>query len=494
MQRNDPMARQDTGLKSMIFDPMESATSMGYYHKATNLSHGMLRNMAKTPIIRAIINTRKDQVAEFCKVQEQSKSKGFVIKKKGVEEGEEVSDRDKKVIEKLTEFVLACGDVENTWKWDNFETMIRKFTEDSLVLDQGTFEVIPMRNFEPYAWVAVDGATFRIADSYDDVSNIADTVKVRGSYPSYVQIYQNRVVREFYPWELCFATRNPSTNIYSNNYGRAELEDLVATVTAMLNADSYNAKFFRHGSAPKGALLVKKGNINPDKVQELRRDWNAMMAGVNNSHKTPILDAESVEWLDFQKNNRDMEFSKFQEYLIKLACAVFKISPEELGFTLEGGKGGIGGNDSGKEEKKYSIDKGLKPILTFLETLINKYIIGPKTNGQYIFKFVGIDVESVKEESERDNKDVLTHITPDELRKKKNLPPLPNGAGKLPLSPVISQMQMMGQQQQQEQQQKDEEGEDMERENQNPFLEDDDNVFSKSFNDWFVKEYTDIVA
>jgi HK97 family phage portal protein len=483
--------RQD-GMKSILIDPFENASSMGYYSKSAYLSYDVLRAMSRAPIIRAIINTRKDQVAEFTKPQPNKYSKGFILKKKGQDDNE-TEDPDKDMIEKLKSFLLNCGDEENKWDWDDFEVFIRKIVEDSLVLDQACFEVIPTRSFEPYQFVATDGATIRIADSRDNENNVRDAAKVMGYYPSYVQVVHNIIQNEFYPWEMCFGVRNPSTNIKSYGYGRSELEDLVVTITSMLNADAYNGKFFRHGSAPKGALLIKKGNISPDKVAQLRKDWNAMMSGVENMHKTPILDAESVEWLDMQKTNRDMEFSKFQEYLIKVACAIYKISPEEIGFTLEGSKGGgLGGNDSGKEEKNYSQDKGLKPLLTSIQGWINKYIIGPKTNWEYEFQFVGIEVESAAQEQERIQKEVTLFITPDEVRKNKGLKPLPGGAGELPVNPIFAQMKQMDQQGQMDAQQKQDESDDQERVNTNPFLDadqqDSGNPFAKALNNWWEQE------
>lgn len=499
MSRQTPV-RQDN-MKSLIVDPFENASaSMGYYSKRAYLSYDVLRAMSRAPIIRAIINTRKDQVAEFTKPQQNKYSKGFVIRKKGQENGEESSSEDRAVIGRLEEFITNCGDLgDNNSKrwgnWDSFETFVRKIVEDSLVLDQATFEVIPTRAFEPYRFSAVDAGTIRIADTaLNDNQNSRGARQVMGYYPQYVQVVHNVIVAEFYPWELCFGVRNPSTSIRSYGYGRSELEDLVVTVTSMLNADAYNGKFFRHGSAPKGALLVKKGNINPDKVAQLRRDWNAMMSGVENMHKTPILDAESVEWLDMQKTNRDMEFSKFQEYLIKVACAIYKISPEEIGFPLEGTRSNpLGGGDSGRDEKNYSIDKGLKPLLTAIQGWINKYIIGPKTNWQYEFLFVGVEVESAAQEQQRIEKEVTLYITPDEVRKSKGLKPLPNGMGSIPLNPIIAQLNMMQQQGAEQGQQRMMEEEDEQRVNTNPFLNEDEdgedeNPFLKSFSNWWESE------
>lgn len=484
------LPRQD-GMKSIILDPFDVSSSMGYYHKATNVSFHSLRAMSRQPIIRAILNTRKDQVAEFCKPQEEKYSPGFVFKKKGVKDEDELTPADQKTIEKLTNFILNCGDDDEKWDLDDFEVFIRKVVEDSLSLDQACFEIIPNRGSEPTQFVAVDGATFRLADSYDNENNLTGAKRINGYYPSYVQVYQGNIVAEFYPWELCFGIRNPSTNIYANGYGRSELEDLITTVTSMINADSYNGKFFRHGSAPKGALLVKKGNINKDAIAQLRTDWNAMMSGVENMHKTPVLDAESVEWLDMQKTNRDMEFSKFQEYLIKLACAVYKISPEEIGFTLQGSSGGgLGSREGGKQEKKYSRDKGLKPLLVFIQGLINKFIVGPKTNNLWEFRFVGIDDETAQEEEERLQKAVTLYMTPDEVRIGKGMKPLPKGMGKLPLNPIFSQMVMMQQQQAQESQQQQQEQEQQQFDNSNPFLDEgEENPFAKAFNSWAEKEF-----
>lgn len=495
MQRQNGKPKTSaTGVKSMILDPLEVSSSMGYFNKATALSYSTLRAMSRAPIIRAIINTRKDQVAEFCKPQSDKYQKGFIIAKKGVTDPEELSKSDQSAIKVFADFIVNCGEPENKWKWDGFETFIRKWVEDSLTLDQGCFEVIPQRDFLPHSFVAVDGATFRIADSYDDDRVGNDDVKINGCYPSYVQVYQGVIIREFYPWELCFGIRNPSTNILKNGYGESELEVLIQTITAMLNSDTYNANFFRQGTAPKGALMVKGANIDPNAVAELRRDWSAMMAGVSNMHKTPVLNSDEVTWLDLQKTNRDMEFSKFQEYLIKVACAIFKISPEEIGFPLEGSKGGgIGGNDSGESEKQYSIDKGLKPLLTFIQNCINKYIVGPKSNDLFEFRFVGIDIESATQEEERLTKAVTTYMTIDEVRAAKNLKPLPGGKGKMILSPIMAQM-IQGEQQAKSEQQNSQGEQDREQEqNQNPFLDDeeqDGDPFVKGFDEWFRKQYT----
>src|SRR5690606_32702791 len=74
----------NTKRKSIIIDPLETASAGGYLYKPGTLSFDVLRAMSRAPVIRAIINTRKDQVADFCKPQPDKYSPGFIIEKRGV--------------------------------------------------------------------------------------------------------------------------------------------------------------------------------------------------------------------------------------------------------------------------------------------------------------------------------------------------------------------------------------------------------------------------
>lgn len=404
--------RPQSNGKSILIDPFNQNVNDGYYNKNSNLSFGMLRAMSMTPIPRAIIGTRKAQISEFTTPQTDKYSTGFIIRKKRkhyqVDEDAKLSKQEEKEIDLLTEFIINCGDKENKFHADDFEKFAGLFIEDSLSLDQGCFETVRGRKSTMdniVEFYAVDGATIRIADTWDDdaVKN-KGSKKINGYYPSYVQTIDGVINSEFYPWDLCFGVRNPQTNIKSSGYGRSELEDLTNTVTDLLNAAMYNSQYFRIGSNPKGILRVK--NMNTTRIEEFRQNWMADMAGVKNAHKLPIIDADSLDFINTQGTSKDMEYHKYLEFLIKIACAHFKISPEEIGFTLEGtGTGGLGGGDN-KTELEYSRNKGLVPLLRYLQSKLNKYIIGPKTDDKYELIFVGYDQKTEQEELEDDVKKV----------------------------------------------------------------------------------------
>lgn len=434
-----PNVKQDA--KAFFIDPLEFNANLGYKDKPFSLTYTTLKRMSKTPIINSIIKTRKNQIADFAEPQENKYSTGFAIRKK-MRGGEEqtMNKEDKKIAFAITDFLLNGGK-ESTWMSDDFDTFIRKIVEDSLTYDQMTFEVVRNRRGQVESFKATDAATFRIADSYfdDDYDNAffqrkgADVWKersefgkaVKGYYPAFVQVYQNTKVNEFYPWELCFGVRNPSTSIFSNGYGCSELEELINVVTSMLWGDEYNRRFFSQGSAPKGLLRVK-GNNNEAALQQFKQQWQSMISGVMQSWKTPVVEAD-VEWIDLQKNNRDMEYSSWMEYLIKISCAVYNIDPTEIGWDISRSQGSGGMFEgSQKERLQNSKDKGLYPTLKFIQRKINKYIIDP-INPDYEFVFMGLNGLTIEQELEMDIKKINSFMTVNEARSKYDLKPLEYG-------------------------------------------------------------------
>ena len=427
--------------KAFFIDPLEFNSNLGYKDKSFSLSYTTLKRMSKTPIINSIIKTRKNQVADFAEPQENKYSTGFVVRKKsknGVEQ--KMDNKDKRIAFAITDFLLKGGNV-GEWEHDDFDTFIRKIVDDSLTYDQMTFEIMRNRRGKVESFVATDAATFRMANSFfakdydipyfsndkglwgQDKSDYGP--KIKGYYPAYVQVYQNVKVSEFYPWELCFGIRNPSTSIFANGYGCSELEELINVVTSLLWGDEYNRRVFSQGSAPKGMLRVK-GAVNETALQQFKQQWQSMITGVMQSWKTPVVN-QDVEWIDLQKNNRDMEYSSWMEYLIKIACAIFNIDPIEIGWDISRSSGRNGLFEGGQEKRlQNSKDKGLYPLLKFLQRKINKYIV-EQIHPDYEFVFMGLNGMTIDQELDLDIKKVQAFATINEIREKYEMKPLEGG-------------------------------------------------------------------
>jgi hypothetical protein len=436
--------KQDDGAKSIMVDPLDVASSFGYKDKPFQLSYDMLRAMAKTHIPHAIIKTRKSQATGFCEPVADRYSTGFTIEKRNrwrsTQKDEKLSAQEQKRADAITDFILNCGNGSD-FDADTFETWIEKIIADSLELDQATTEIRKDRLGRPVSFFATDAATYRKAVFSED-----EQVELKnGKPPSYVQLYQSKIHNYFYADELMFGIRNPSTDIRTYGYGKAELEDMIELITNLLNADQYNGNFFKVGSSPQG-ILTYSGNINQNTLNQFRSEWQQMVVGVANSHRIPIINGDKINFIPTHVPNKDMEFSKFQEFLIKVATAIYTIDPSEIGFPMDGaadGGNGLGGRNN-SEKLKFSKDKGLKPLLKKIQHWINKWIVW-QLDPAFEFRFVGIDDAEDKEtELDQDIKKVSNFMTVNEIRQKHNLDPI-DGMDII-LNPVASQATMMAQQ------------------------------------------------
>lgn len=409
--------RQPTRIQSVFFDPNDiSGNGRGFKDSKGVLSFSVLRRMGDIHIVKSIVSTRVEQIMNFMDFSEDEQKEGYTIRKKKslFSTGDEkLTNEDKKKIAKIVEFLEKGGWTD---KWDNVDSLqefVSKIMSDSLTLDQLAFEMVRNRMWELQKFRAVDASLIRFLDSVDPRQREGfEQYRFKGHLPRYCMVWEemilhNPITKEpilYYPWELGFGIRNKTSDVRRNGYGVSELETLVNIITWILWGFSYNANFFSQGSQPKGFINIKNPNISNSTLQEFRQAWAQTMAGVGNSHRTPVINGIDLEWVDLQKlSNRDMEFNEWIKFLIIMTCSVYRIDPSELGFNFKESQQ-IFGQDGQRERLKHSREKGLKPLLIFLQGIITKYIVS-ELDENYEFAFTGIEVEDeeaqVKLDSEK---------------------------------------------------------------------------------------------
>lgn len=439
-----PTEKANQDPKSLFWDPFAIIEQLGYKERPSSISYRTLAAMVwKNPIIGAVIQTRINQVASFAQPQRNRFELGFRVRLR--EKEDKPTPADKKFIKQAETLLMRTGVTDNPRGRDNFERFLRRSVWDSLVYDQMAWEVVPNRKGQPAEWYAIDSASVRLADTARVHMNEDLDEEVR-----YVQIYDSMIVNEYTQEELCFGIRNPRTDMRSFGYGVSELEMLIQCVTALLHAWEYNQKFFSQGSAAKG-LLNFKGAISEKQLQAFRRHWYQMLTGVQNAWRTPITNAEEIQWVSLQNSNRDMEYNAWMDFLIKVACGMYSMDPVEVNFKYgnTGQKSGMT-EANNKEKITESKERGLRPLLRFLATCINQSILWPM-NESFTFEFVGLDAKTQEEQAELDLKRVKSTTTVNELRAEEDKPPI--DGGDIILDPVFAQFQQMKQQQEQMEQQ-----------------------------------------
>lgn len=399
--RNKKVTQPD--IKSILWNPSEIGfNGRGYKDAAGGVPFSTLNRMGEIFIIKAIINTRIEQVQNFIKYSNDDQKPGYQIRyRKSISgENKDVSKEDMKKVEDIVNFLENGGENDKWESEDNFQEFTRKVLRDSLVLDQMAFEVVRSRNMDVKRYRAVDASLIRLLDTNDPrYASMFDHYLYRGYYPRYAMVWDGQIIRHpvtdeyviFYPWELGFGIRNKTTNVLRNGYGCSELETLIEVVTWILWGMQYNGNFFKQGSQPKGFINVKNANIDQATLNEFRQDWKQTMSTVYNSHKIPVIQGLDLEWIDLQQTNRDMEFTEWVKFLFVITCAVYRIDPSELGFQFQDAAR-VFGQEGQRERLEHSKTKGLTPLLIFFQNIINKYIIS-EIDDRFEFVFTGIEIE-----------------------------------------------------------------------------------------------------
>ncbi len=415
-------------LKAYYEAPLRLLDSMGYKDKPASLSYDLLQQMStRNAVISAIIATRVNQVSTFTKPARYSRDNmGYEIRLRDPNAIPDDSQRE--IMLALEVFLENCGYTDDPHR-DDFDTFIRKLVRDTLTYDQMCFEIVPDRKGRPAEFIAVDASTIRAA-SEDYIPE--NTQLKKGQEVSWVQVIDGSIQAWFTSSELAFGVRNPRTNIYVQPYGFSELEQLIHQITSHLYAEEYNSRFFSQGGTTKGIINIKQdpGIANQEQLEAFKRQWRMQVSGLTGAWKTPVLQVpEGIEYLNVSQSNREMEFEKWMNYLINIACAVYQIDPAEVNFPNNGGVAGTGGSifDTSNEGKvRNSKDKGLRPLLRFIETIINKYLIA-RFSQAFVFNFVGMDAKTEKEMIDLDSQASRVYKTVNEIRKEHDMEPLENG-------------------------------------------------------------------
>ncbi len=443
--REDP----ERALKSNLTDPLSLQYALGYKDRRYSLSYDILKRIPQQlSIVSAILQTRCNQVASFCQPYRREGSIGYIIQHK--DPTHETTKSEAEFIKMLEEFIYRCGRADK-----NPHTTLDYRDDFEAFLDASTIRIASNpEDFMDQSKLKDHNSQFlRDRHPYKTLSLLGrKALQLKnGEIPGYVQLTNGQIDTLYTHDEMAFGVRNPRTDIYVQGYGYGELEQLITIITAHLNAEEYNRRFFTQGSAPKGILNLKGDNLSPEQLENIQRQWRMNVEGVHNAWRTPILQSEAgIDWVPLSQSNREMEYGNWMEYLVKITCAVFLIDPSEINFDLHGGVQQTPLFEASQEWKlKASRDRGLKPLLRFIARLINKHIIEP-IDDAYTFSFAGLDELTEQEKHELRKEEVASYKTLNEVRIKENLPAIEGGD--FPMNPTYFQArQLLMQQEQQDQ-------------------------------------------
>jgi hypothetical protein len=423
--------------RALFHDPYSVMDWGGWRQRPSALTYDTLRQMTvSNTIIAAIIQLRIDQIAQFAVPQQGKYDKGYrVILRDRRDKNRSMSKAEQAKATELERMIETTGYLlpdEKHYDRDSFRHFLKKSIRDCMTYDQMCFEKLRDRTGKVSRFIALPSETIRpaVADiEHMDPEEKRDRV-------AYVQVYENTVIAEFGPDDLAWCIKNPRSDLRVNGFGYSPCEQLIRTITAWLYGFEYNTKFFTQGSAVKGVINIK-GAIPDRQLRAFRRMWYTMVSGVQNAWKTPILNADEVQWHSLHSTNREMEFSQWMDWLTKITCAVFGVDPVEINFIFGGGSknGAMFDRRPNQAEVVESKDKGLKPLAEHIQDCVNHHIVW-ELEPDFEFAFTGLDAKAESKDRDARNTEVKTHKTVDQIRAEVDDPPLPDGLGDVILDPT----------------------------------------------------------
>lgn len=205
------------------------------------------------------------------------------------------------------------------------------------------------------------------------------------------------------------------------------------TIGLGIAARGHAASYYGKGARPS-VLLTYPYKLDAAAKDNLLRSWNSMFSGVNNAHKTALLE-DGVTAVPFSVNARDSQFLESRQFEIREVANWFGLPPHKLGDTTR-----TSYNSLEQEQQSY-LDESLDGCLVPWEEECGDKLLTEqqKDEDSHLVEFERGALLRVDYKTQTDSlvQEVTNGIrTPDEVRALRNLPPYPNGIGSKPMFPV----------------------------------------------------------
>jgi len=425
----DPDAGKEIGRKAYIDDPYFDliGSQVNYKFKLTRISNKTLKEVSvRDWLVSAIIQCRVDTLVRFSRPEHHHLQMGFrVIKRDGEAH---YTDEEKQEIAMVEDFLYNCGRKEGTPANDkrHFGEFLKMVGRDALTFGHVAIEKVKTRagglhRFRPLpaeSMYLINKAlskdqvssnamkNYQLTRPKSDNDPAAKQVvnQVENEFIKYVQIsYDNRPLATFGDEDCIFRLFNPQNFADSLGYCYSPLELAIINITNHMNVENYNSNFFTHGYAARGVLHLK-GTVTQQQLANFRRTFYNSITGHQNAWRTPIVAGlDEVQWVPMSANAKEMEYLNYNNHLMRILCAQFQIDPVELGLDYLISSNGRAPMQQASNEYKitYSRERGLVPLLMFVEDLINNDIMPALDKSlalKYKFMFTGMTEETPQTE------------------------------------------------------------------------------------------------
>jgi Phage portal protein len=300
-----------------------------------------LRNLADGyDLLRVVIETRKDQVSR--------QSWNIVARDKTAN-----LDKNAARINALKNFFGKPDGLHAFADW------LRILLEEVFVTDAPALYMSRDRGGRLRALLPLDGATIKpVIDPWGRVPQpYLDGGKL--VYPAaYQQILKGYPAVDYSVHDIIYRPRNPRVN---RVYGLSPVEQIITTVNIALRRQLYLLDYFTDGNVPDSLIGVPE-SWTPDQISSYQKYWDAYFDGELGRRRRAKFVPGGVAKTFIQTKEPELK-GAFDEWLARIVCFAFSISPQALTQTLN--------RATAETQKELAEEEGLAPILGWAKSLID---------------------------------------------------------------------------------------------------------------------------
>ena len=256
------------------------------------ISFDQLRDLADAlPLLRAVIETRKDQIA----------GQSYAIRARARSDAPDAS----KNIDAVASFFVRPD------RRRSFADWLRMLVEDMLVIDAATIYPRYTRGGSLYSLDIIDGATIKPLIGEDGRAPEAPD-------PAYQQILHGIPAADFSADELIYLPRNARVH---RLYGMSPVEQIALTVNIAIRRDIATLDYYQMGSTPDAFATLPK-EWTADQIRSFQDYFDALMSGnLARKRMTKFMPADFKLIETRQPPLKDM----YDEWLARIICYAFSV-------------------------------------------------------------------------------------------------------------------------------------------------------------------------
>lgn len=322
----DPVAQYQ--LAGRQYDFQNNVNKITSLRKNEKIKFDVLRNFVNNcDILSTVIETRKDQICSF--------DYEFIIK-----DSDKIKDERTK---KLEQFFKKPNQI------NNFKTWLRPLIDDLLVTDAPCLYVTKTYGGEVFSLDIMDGTTINPL--------ITDAGRIPLDGPAYQQNIKGLPVVNYTFDELYYRPRNIRSY---KMYGYSPVEQIFNTVNLLLARTTNQMEYFTAGNTPD-LIITTPEKWQPAQIMDFQKMWNSINIGSSKK------EAKMVPYgTTFFNSKPEPLKNEFDEWLTKIICYAFSISTQAFINQVN--------RATAETAQETAIEEGLKPLMGWVEDLINEIV------------------------------------------------------------------------------------------------------------------------